>query len=166
MFRRATVDKAGQAGDLSMGAIRVLVVMAGVLVAVSAQAQTNLTSPVGMWRTIDDKTGKERGLVRIFETNGALYGRLQKLYDPAAAGRVCEKCSDDRKGKPLIGLDIVRGLRADSDGGWSGGEILDPESGSTYRASVKLADGGSKLQVRGYLMVSLLGRSQIWVRDR
>ena len=122
-------------------------------------------SPIGLWRTIDDKTGKERGLVRIFETNGALYGRLEKLYDPAAAGRVCLKCDDDRKGKPLIGLDIVRGLRPDGEGMWSGGEILDPESGSTYRATIKLTDGGTKLSVRGYLMVSLLGRSQVWVRE-
>ncbi len=146
-----------------MGALRVLAIV-GVMV---LQAGVTLAqgSPVGLWRTIDDKSGKERGQVRIFESNGALYGRIEKLYDPAAAGRVCEKCGDDRKGKPLIGLDVVRGLKPDGDGAWSGGEILDPESGSIYRASIKLTDGGTKLSVRGYLMVSLLGRSQVWLRE-
>jgi len=146
-----------------MGALRFVALLGAIwLQAGLALAQG---SPVGLWRTIDDKTGKERGLVRIFETNGALYGRLEKLYDPAAAGRACVKCDDDRKGKPLIGLDIVRGLRPDGEGTWSGGEILDPESGSTYRATIKLIEGGAKLTVRGYLMVSLLGRSQVWVRE-
>ena len=122
-------------------------------------------SAVGLWRTIDDNTGKERGLVRIFEANGLLYGRLEKLFDPVSAAKTCTKCDDDRRGKPLVGLEIIRGLHPDQDGGWSGGEILDPETGSTYRAALHVADSGRKLTVRGYLMVSLLGRSQTWIRE-
>ena len=143
---------------------RALAIVAVLLIPAVAQGQP-AASPVGLWRTVDDNTGKERGEVRIFENQGVLYGRIEKLFEPAAAGKVCTKCDDDRRGKPLVGLDIIRGVRADADGGWGGGEILDPESGSIYRASLRLSDGGRKLTVRGYLLVSMLGRSQTWIRE-
>ncbi|MGI4951122.1 MAG: DUF2147 domain-containing protein, partial [Janthinobacterium lividum] len=116
-----------------------------------------------LWRTMDDKTGKETGAVRIFESGGALYGRIERITDPARAGLSCVKCSDDRKNKPLIGLDIMRGLKRDGDV-WDGGTILDPETGSIYKSSVRLDGDGQKLVMRGYLGVSLLGRSQTWIR--
>ncbi len=121
-------------------------------------------TPVGLWRTVDDKTGKERGLVRISEANGLLNGRVEKIFDPVAAARMCEKCTDDRKGKPVLGLDVLRGLKPDGDG-WGGGQIVDPETGSIYSASAKVTDGGKHLVLRGYLLVSLLGRSQTWTRE-
>ena len=149
-----------------MMVVRVLIVLLALAIpATRAVAQTQPQSPVGLWRTVDDKTGKERGLVRIMEVQGVLYGRLEKLFDPVSAAKTCTKCDDDRRGKPLIGLDIIRGLRAETDGSWGGGEILDPESGSTYRASLRLSEGGRKLTVRGYMLVSLLGRSQTWTRE-
>ena len=125
-------------------------------------------SPVGLWRTFDDKTGddktgKEKGLVRIYEANGLIYGDVEGTVDPAEARLTCTKCEDDRRGKPLIGLNIIRGLRRDGDE-WDGGTILDPASGEVYRCSLRLEDGGRRLVVRGYLGISLLGRSQIWVR--
>ena len=122
-------------------------------------------SPVGLWRTVDDHTGRERALVRIFENSGTLYGRVERIFDPADAGKICGKCGDDRHDKPLLGLDILRGLKPDGDGAWSGGEIIDPETGSIYRASAHLAEGGRDLVVRGYLLFSLLGRSQTWHRE-
>ena len=128
-----------------------------------AQATSPATSPIGLWRTIDDKTGRETGAVRIFETNGALYGTIERVTDPVRAKLTCTNCTDDRKGKPLVGLNIVRGLKPDG-AGWSGGTIVDPESGSIYRSSMKLEDGGQKLSVRGYIGISLLGRSQTWLR--
>jgi uncharacterized protein (DUF2147 family) len=129
-----------------------------------ALAQTpSFQSPIGLWQTIDDHTGKPRGIVRIFETQGHLYGDVVRVLDPDKAGAVCLKCTDDRKGKPVQGLQIIRGLAPDGDR-WSGGTILDPESGDTYRCSMHLADGGRKLVVRGYLGISLLGRSQTWLR--
>jgi uncharacterized protein (DUF2147 family) len=140
--------------------MRVLLILLALCGATSAQGAA---SPVGLWRTIDDKTGKENGAVRIFESGGALYGRIERITDPARAGLSCVKCSDDRKDKPLIGLDIMRGLKRDGDV-WDGGTILDPETGSSYKSSVRLDDGGQKLVVRGYLGVSLLGRSQTWIR--
>jgi len=121
------------------------------------------TSPVGVWRTFDDKTGRENGLVRIWAQNGVLYGNIAGVVDPADAKKSCDKCGDDRKGKPLIGLNILRGLHQDGNQ-WDGGEILDPETGRTYRCSMRVKDGGRQLVVRGYLGISLLGRSETWRR--
>ncbi|MGI4941974.1 MAG: DUF2147 domain-containing protein [Janthinobacterium lividum] len=146
--------------------MRVLLIPAalcGALALCGAASAQGVASPIGLWRTIDDKTGKETGAVRIVESGGALYGRIERITDPARAGLSCIKCTDDRKNKPLIGLDIMRGLKRDGDV-WDGGTILDPETGSTYKSSVRLDEGGQKLVVRGYLGVSLLGRSQTWIR--
>lgn len=140
--------------------MRVLLILLALCGAASAQGAA---SPVGLWRTIDDKTGRENGAVRILESGGALYGRIERITDPARASLACVKCSDDRKGKPLIGLDIMRGLKRGGDV-WDGGTILDPETGSIYKSSLRLDDGGQKLVVRGYLGISLLGRSQTWIR--
>lgn len=123
-----------------------------------------VASPVGLWRTFDDHTGRERGLVRVFESGGALYGRVEKILDPEQAKAICAKCDDDRHNRPVQGLEIIRGLRPDGDGSWSGGEILDPETGTTYRASIRLEDDGRKLIVRGSILGGLIGRSQTWLR--
>lgn len=130
----------------------------------AAPARAQEASPVGLWRTVDDHTGKERGLVRIGEANGVLYGRVEKIFDPVEAARICVKCTDDRKGKPILGLDILRGLKPDG-ANWGGGEIVDPETGNVYSASAKVIDGGKHLVLRGYLLISLLGRSQTWTRE-
>jgi len=129
----------------------------------SAQAPA-APSPVGLWQTVDDHTGKPRGLVRVFESQGRLYGDVVQILDPDKAGALCVSCTDDRKNKPVQGLQIIRGMQPDGDG-WSGGTILDPETGTTYRCSMHLADGGRKLVVRGYVGISLLGRSQTWIRQ-
>ena len=140
---------------------RVVLLLLALCASASAQGPT---SPVGLWRTVDDRTGREAALVRLYEVNGALYGRIEKIFDPARAGLTCVKCDDDRKNKPLVGLDFMRGLRRDGNQ-WDGGTILDPETGSIYKASAHLGDGGRTLVVRGYLGISLLGRSQTWVRE-
>ena len=146
--------------------MRVLLIPAalcGALALCGAASAQGAASPVGLWRTIDDKTGKENGAVRIFESGGALYGRIERITDPARATLSCMKCSDDRKDKPLIGLDIMRGLKRDGET-WTGGTILDPETGGIYKSSLRLDDAGQKLVVRGYIGVSLIGRSQTWIR--
>ena len=125
------------------------------------------STPVGLWKTIDDKTKKERSLVRIADNGGVLSGRIEKRLDPdAKADDVCDKCSDDRKGKPLQGLEIIRGVKkSDSDDKrWDGGRILDPEDGADYKVRLTPADGGRKLEVRGYIGAPLLGRTQTWIR--
>jgi uncharacterized protein (DUF2147 family) len=121
-------------------------------------------SPVGLWRTFDDHTGKPRGLVRIYQQGGVLYGDVAATVDPADATRACDLCTDDRRGKPVLGLNIIRGLKPDGEN-WDGGTILDPQTGSVYRCTLRLTDGGTRLVVRGYLGISLLGRSQTWIRE-
>ena len=124
-------------------------------------------TPAGLWKTIDDETKKEKSLIRITEAGGVFSGKLEKLLDPATpADAVCEKCSDDRKGKPLLGMTLVKGVRQ-SDGDkalWDGGEILDPNNGKTYKVRMTPAEGGKTLAVRGYIGAPLLGRTQTWYR--
>jgi uncharacterized protein (DUF2147 family) len=119
-------------------------------------------SPVGLWKTIDDKTGKEKSLVRITESGGVLSGSIEKLLDPnVKKDAVCDECTDERKGKPLAGLNIIRGLKQSSDGEiWEDGNILDPKNGKVYKARIKVTDGGKKLELRGYL--GPFYRTQVW----
>lgn len=142
--------------------------VAGALLAASsaspAWSQASMTNPVGLWRTVDDKTGEVRGAVRLFENNGTIYGRIEQVLDPKAINQVCVKCSGDRHNKPILGLDVIRGVRPDGPGYWSGGQILDPETGDDYRVSLRLDDGGRKLIVRGSILGGMIGRSQTWVR--
>jgi uncharacterized protein (DUF2147 family) len=123
------------------------------------------TTPVGFWNTISDVTGKPTGLVEIREENGELVGIVRGILVSAdAEDSICTKCRGDQKGKRIVGMVILRHMHRDGDE-WSGGEILDPETGKTYRAKLKLTDGGKKLVVRGYVGLSLFGRSQTWVRQ-
>jgi uncharacterized protein (DUF2147 family) len=124
-------------------------------------------TPVGVWKTIDDKTKAERSQVRITETGGVLTGRIEKLLAPDAdANAKCDKCSDDRKDKPVVGLDIIRGVKkAEGEAThWDGGTILDPSEGKVYKVKLTPVDGGKKLEVRGYVGMPMLGRTQTWVR--
>lgn len=122
------------------------------------------TSPAGLWRTIDDTTGKPSALVRIVVRDGVLSGVVERDLDPAAKpDDVCVACTDERKGQKIIGLPLIRNLRAEGER-WGGGDILDPDNGKLYSARLTLVDGGRKLEVRGFLGVSLLGRTQVWER--
>ena len=121
-------------------------------------------TPVGTWRSVDDKTGAAKAQIVISDKGGVLTGRIEKLLrkeaDPNA---VCEKCADDRKGKPMVGLEIIRGAKkAEGKDVWEDGKILDPESGRNYTLRLTLKDGGSKLDVRGSVLG--IGRTQTWVR--
>jgi uncharacterized protein (DUF2147 family) len=122
-------------------------------------------SPVGRWETIDDETGERKSIVAIWEENGRLFGRIESLFrqpdeDP---NPVCDQCDGDRKDQPIIGMNILWDLREDGDE-YSGGQILDPNNGKTYRCKIALEDGGAKLKVRGFIGFSLLGRTQYWHR--
>ncbi len=128
-------------------------------VAAAADAPT----PVGTWRTFSDKDGHESGRVQIVERDGALYGRVTAILDPAKRAGVCEKCRDDRRGQPVLGMEILRGMRLDGRI-WDGGEILDPEEGATYRCTMRLEDAGRTLVVRGFVGLAMFGRSQHWQR--
>jgi uncharacterized protein (DUF2147 family) len=144
-----------------MNAPRIASASALVLCGASVVAQT---SPVGLWRNVDDRTGEVRAEIRITEANGTLAGRIEKtLGKDADPDRTCEACTDDRKGRPIVGLQIVRGgQKAEGKEVWEGGKILDPENGKDYRASFTPVDGGRKLEVRGYL--GPFWRTQTWTR--
>lgn len=129
--------------------------------AVQAQAKD---TPVGLWKTIDDETKQAKSLVRITEKDGVLTGKIEKLLDPTKAESKCEKCSDDRKDKPIQGMTILTGLKK-GDGEWNDGQILDPNNGKTYKAKATVRDAGKQLEVRGFVGIAALGRSQIWVRE-
>lgn len=142
--------------------------LAGLLAAllVHCAAWAAAPSPVGLWKNIDDATGKPKALIRISEKNGALEGRIEKLFlapqeDPQPR---CTRCTDARKDQPIIGMVMMSGLKKDG-AGYTGGEILDPANGKVYRSKLKLAEGRRKLEVRGYIGVPMLGRSQTWVRE-
>ncbi|NHF66535.1 DUF2147 domain-containing protein [Xanthomonas hortorum] len=136
------------------------------LAAASLLAQA-ADSPVGRWKTIDDETGKPKSVVQIEQTgNGTLSGKVVDiLQSDKGPSPLCDKCDGAQKGKPIKGMTILWGLKPDGTAVWSGGSVLDPAKGKTYKAKVTLTDGGKKLQMRGYVGIEALGRTQTWIRE-
>lgn len=122
--------------------------------------------PTGLWRNIDDKTGKSKALIRITEVNGELEGKIEKIFREPNEDQnpKCVRCEGANKDKPIIGLTIMTGLKKDDDE-YTGGKILDPDNGVLYSCKLKLIEQNKKLKVRGFVGLPLLGRSQIWVRE-
>ena len=131
------------------------------LAGLSAAAQD---TPVGLWKTIDDDGKTEKSLVRSTDGGGTLSGKVEKIFDAAKQDSKCDKCTDERKDKPVLGMVILRNLKQDPDDKeiWSGGEILDPNNGKTYKARLKPIEGGKQLQMRGY--IGPFYRTQVWLR--
>ncbi len=121
-------------------------------------------SPVGLWKTIDDHTNQPRGLVRVYEEDGRFFGRVERSLMPEDAGKTCTACTDERRNQPVVGMVIMRNIRL-VDGRYGDGDILDPESGTIYQCEFSLEGDGSRMVVRGYVGISLLGRSQSWLRE-
>lgn len=133
------------------------------LVACTPALAADLT-PVGTWTTIDDTTGKPKSVVAIAEENGELTGKVvEVLQSEQGPHPVCKLCEGDRKDKPIEGMTIIWSMKKDGDE-WKGGKILDPKTGKTYGCKMHVTDGGQKLEVRGFMGFSLLGRTQIWER--
>ena len=131
------------------------------LLCISAIAQT---SPVGLWQTISDTDGKPTSEVRISETPAGLVGVVEKALVTSTEPN-CDKCADERKGKPKLGMEIIRGAKkVDGKDVWEGGNILDPGNGTVYKLKLTPVEGGKKLEVRGFVGFALLGRTQIWTR--
>ncbi|WP_312569754.1 DUF2147 domain-containing protein [Comamonas sp.] len=134
-----------------------------VFVAFGAPAMAQM-SPVGLWKSLDDKTHAPKSEVRITDNGGVLTGKVERvLREGADPHAVCDKCADDRKGKPVVGLEIIRGAKkVEGKDVWEEGKILDPENGKTYTLRLTPVEGGSKLEVRG--SIGPFGRTQTWVR--
>ncbi len=135
-----------------------LLALAGV-----AGAGADGTSPIGRWTTIDDATSKPKSIVRVWAKNDVVYGTIEELFlEPGEEpDPVCDKCDGYHKNKPIKGLMIMWGFKRDGKE-WSGGRILDPENGKIYRCWIEVVDGGQRLKVRGYVGISLIGRTQYW----
>ena len=122
-------------------------------------------SPVGLWKTIDDVTGQPKSILEITDEAGQLSGRVVKIYQDGDQNKLCTACEGSRHNQRILGMMIMNGLSATKNlNEWGGGEILDPKSGKIYHCSMQLMDKGMKLKVRGYLGISLFGRSQTWIR--
>ncbi|MBC7483281.1 MAG: DUF2147 domain-containing protein [Rhizobacter sp.] len=133
----------------------------------ASAALAQATSPVGLWKTVDDGTKKDKSLVRISESGGVFSGKVEKIVDPdAPKDAVCKDCTDDRKDKPVLGMTIIKNMKqsVDDKAAYEGGEILDPNNGKVYKSKLKLVDGGARLDVRGFIGLAVFGRTQTWSR--
>jgi uncharacterized protein (DUF2147 family) len=138
----------------------------GMVTTLPAQAQAE-HSIEGRWKTIDDVTGKPKGIIQIKKgANGEYVGIIEETFpvNGEQPVKTCGKCTGERKNQPIIGMTVMWGMKDDGKGAYSGGEILDPKIGKIYSCKANLDPNGDRLTVRGYLGVSLLGRSQTWVR--
>jgi len=138
-------------------------ILSALALTVATAAAWAQASPVGLWKTIDDETKTEKSLVRIVDAAGVLSGKVEKIFDPAKQDSKCDKCTDARKDKPVLGMAIVEGVKKNADEEyWDGGHILDPNNGKVYKVRMTPKDGGKTLQVRGF--IGPFYRNQTWIR--
>lgn len=133
------------------------------LLASAAASITFAQSPAGVWKTVDDATGKEKAIIRISEAGGVFTGKIEKLLDPTKQDSKCDECTDARKGQPVVGLTIIRNIKK-GESYYEGGDILDAANGKVYRARLTLSADNKKLDVRGYMGTPMFGRTQTWSR--
>ncbi len=122
---------------------------------------------LGLWKTIDDKSNEPRSIVEIFEKDEKIFGKIVKVYPRSGNQDNCTKCKDEFKDQPILGMQFMWDLKkiSNTSTSFDDGKILDPENGTIYRAKLKLLNDGKKLEVRGYIGISLFGRSQEWIRS-
>jgi uncharacterized protein (DUF2147 family) len=119
-------------------------------------------SVIGKWKTIDDETGKPKSMVEIYEKSGKIYGKIIEIFEADKRNKVCVECSGEDKNKPILGMVIIKGLTKNGNE-YDSGQILDPKNGKLYKCFITL-EGNDKLKLRGYIGVSLFGRTQYWTR--
>lgn len=141
----------------------VIVIALALISPICAAGGTDLSSPAGWWQPIDEKTGRPLGLIQIYEVRGLFFGRIEPSSPTDDASRRCTKCSDERRDQPITGLVLIRNMQLQGDE-YVGGDILDPDTGRIYGCKFRLSDGGRKLIMRGFIGLSLFGRSQTWQR--
>jgi len=141
------------------------ITVATVIFLAASGAAAQSPTAVGLWQTVNE-SGQREALVRITEVDGELRGHVVAVFSPPApsANPRCEECPGELKDKPVVGLQILSGLRWDGER-YSGGRILDPDNGTIYRCTLRLVDQNRKLEVRGFIGISLFGRTQTWLRQ-
>ncbi|NNE27116.1 MAG: DUF2147 domain-containing protein [Saprospiraceae bacterium] len=132
-----------------------------IMIFATGALQLSGQSPIGVWKSIDDTDGKAKSHIEIFEQNGKLHGKVIKLLANADITH-CHKCKDDRKGKSLVDMIIIKDMKS-TDDAWDHGLILDPAKGKEYKCKISLKDENT-LNVRGYIGQPIFGRTQHWYR--
>jgi uncharacterized protein (DUF2147 family) len=131
----------------------------------AAWAQAHSVSPVGVWRALDDANGEPRMIVRVYAENDEVKATVEQLLNDArGAERRCEKCEGKLRDQPVVGMQILKGLRW-KDGDYKGGQLIDIDSGKPYQCSMRVADDGSKLLLRGYSGLSFKNRTWTWLKE-
>jgi uncharacterized protein (DUF2147 family) len=128
----------------------------------ASQSVLAAISPVGLWKTIDEDTNQAKSYVRITQTNGVLSGKVETILNPAKQNDICTECDDELKDQPILGMTIIKDVKAQDDGIWGDGEILDPTNGKTYTLQLTPQEEGKKLEVRGY--IGFFYRNQYWLK--
>ena len=154
------------------GATTTMTVVGEIDVNTCGQLQDALVAAIGQHVALDltgvgfiDSSGLRSvisGQRQITEAGGVLSGKVVKIADATKQDAKCDECADDRKGKPVLGMEILRGLKKGEGDTWEGGTIIDPNNGKVYKATIKPIEGGAKLQMRGY--IGPFYRTQIWVK--
>lgn len=142
----------------------------GALMTASLSVFANPSDITGKWRSIDDKTGFSKGIVEITKNSQNIYtGKIVEIiprpdYTPKS---VCDKCSGSLKNAPIVGLTVLSNMkRSESNPNeFEGGTILDPLNGKEYKSKIKLNASGTRINLRGYIGVEIVGRSQTWIRE-
>ena len=120
-------------------------------------------SVFGKWKTIDDRTGKPKGIINIYKKDGQMYGYIEKILEEGKENARCIKCEGELKNEPIKGMEIIKGGEKNDDGEWKGKHLFDPEQAMTFRFKIWLnPENEDELKVRGYL--AFLYRTQTWLR--
>ncbi|WP_081620804.1 DUF2147 domain-containing protein [Methylophilus methylotrophus] len=119
-------------------------------------------TPEGLWKAHDDK-GMPTGYIRVKGVDGVYTGVIEKGLETDREDKYCHACKDERKGQKLVGMTMMKNVKANGDA-YEGDEILDPFSGNTYRVKLQLKNAGNVMEVRGFIGLSLFGRTQVWQR--
>ena len=117
---------------------------------------------IGKWKTIDDETGQAKSIVEVYEKGGKIYGKVVEILRTEHKKDVCSKCEGADKNKPILGMIIISGLQKDGVE-YNGGTVLDPQNGKKYKCYITL-ESPDKLKLRGYIGLSIMGRTQYWTR--
>ena len=141
-------------------------VLALLAACIDASAWAQTSSPVGRWRTYDDTGAELKSIVVIRDVNGEMQGYVEKVFAPPAPSErpLCERCTGDRKNRPVVGMQIMWGMKKDGSA-FTGGRLFDPEAGREYRGKIRVVDGGRRLEVRGFIGLAMFGRTQVWIRE-
>lgn len=145
------------------------IVVAAFLFITTSLVFADVLSPVGTWKTIDDVSGKPKSIIQVSVSSGRLYGRVARIYPGPGQDQnlLCTACKGSKHNQRIVGMTILENLKQNpkDPNEWVDGKILDPKTGKIYRCNLKVVAGGQRMTVRGYIGVSLFGRTQTWIRQ-